>query len=278
MILAPPRVLFVLSAALTALAVAAPGGIPVAVEESALEATAVPVTTASGVALHGRVVVSQGFTIGTAVLAVAAAPGGALGTPHAPVALASLPAPARTDVARDHWTLTVPVASETGGNASYDVSLAWNGEERGVVRLLDREGGAARVTFDLGSTIATSSTFVIAIQAVHETGTVRVELRLESAPEGTLRWRSAEDGALDPAIEARAGDALRLAWTNRDGVPHNLVLRDAGGRAVAGPTRIVDAVGESATLEWTAVAGEYAYVCALHASTMRGVLRVVLPA
>lgn len=75
-------------------------------------------------------------------------------------------------------------------------------------------------------------------------------------------------------IEAPAGEAFTIILENLEAVPHNLsVYVEEGGEEIA----IGEIINEGQTdeIEVPALdAGEYFFVCDLHAAEMRGVLRV----
>lgn len=87
-----------------------------------------------------------------------------------------------------------------------------------------------------------------------------------------MAFRLAAGAPVNPTIVAEAGEALRLVLVQQDsGFEHDLVLP---GLDLATP-RLRHA-GERAELRFDAPdrPGDYTYVCSLHDTVMRGVLRV----
>lgn len=85
---------------------------------------------------------------------------------------------------------------------------------------------------------------------------------------------SAADLAFDASvIQASAGEAFTVSFTNNDGVPHNFsVYTEEGGDAIAEGDIINE--GETAEVEIEALEpGEYYFVCDLH-TQMNGALVV----
>ena len=83
------------------------------------------------------------------------------------------------------------------------------------------------------------------------------------------------DSTPNPRLIVERGERLRFVLRNETrGIAHDLEVPDADGEPVA--TREVRGAGETVDLTVRAPekAGEYEYVCTLHARMMRGVLEV----
>ncbi len=93
---------------------------------------------------------------------------------------------------------------------------------------------------------------------------------------------SAPDGAatsgFDPTtLEAKADTAFTLVFDNKDATtgPHNVVISDPGGTAVAmGDTAFFTGPATRSYAVPALKAGTYTFLCQVHASTMKGTLEV----
>lgn len=263
---AGPRLLLVLLAFGVAL-----GAVQPPLGEEALEASSIP----GGPTPVGRVEAPAAFDVLDVRLFVAAFARAAAGTPDAPVELSDAPARVTTEIAADHWLLAFDVVARAEPGL-YAAALSLDGQEAGRVAFAAPAEAASReatLVFDLGPTISTTPEFLLRVGRATTGAEPRV-VTLASSPRADFTWIG-EDGAVNPSVQAEVGQPLRIAWRNEDGIIHNLVVRDAAGKVVAGPTRDADAKGDGAELAWTpGAAGEYAYVCRYHATTMKGVLLV----
>lgn len=79
----------------------------------------------------------------------------------------------------------------------------------------------------------------------------------------------AVEGKKNPTLELTAGRTYRVTWENADGVPHNIVIRDADGTDLH-RTEIIQQKGQTQTLEFTATEEMATYLCEVHPSTMVG--------
>lgn len=86
---------------------------------------------------------------------------------------------------------------------------------------------------------------------------------------------SADDLEFDAVtITAPAGQPFTVAFTNMEGVPHNFsVYAEEGGDVIAEGTIINEGETDEVEIEGLA-AGEYFFVCDLHAGEMQGTLVV----
>ena len=86
---------------------------------------------------------------------------------------------------------------------------------------------------------------------------------------------SADDLAFDAAtITAPAGQPFTITFTNMDGVPHNFsVYTEEGGDVIAEGEIINEGETDEVEVEGLS-AGEYFFVCDLHAGEMTGTLVV----
>lgn len=86
---------------------------------------------------------------------------------------------------------------------------------------------------------------------------------------------SADDLEFDAAtITAPAGQPFTVAFTNMEGVPHNFsVYSEEGGELIAGGDIINEGATDEVEIEGLS-AGEYFFVCDLHAGEMKGTIVV----
>lgn len=238
---------------------------------------------ASGVAgstlVEGAFRVAGEFRVTSTRVTVAPADASASGTADAPVALASPMARASTRLVADEWVLAVTMeeADAAGGPGRYAASLDWDGVDRGVVhvaRLPNASAGAVELRWGLGHAIAPSAVYVVTVR-VAPAGADEGAVLLQSHFDDDFAWVT-QDGVVNPPLRGRAGDDVRLVATHGgDPAPHNLVVLDAAGRVVVGPTADAAAAGERVALDWTpSAAGEFTYACRYHAA-MRGTISVV---
>lgn len=76
------------------------------------------------------------------------------------------------------------------------------------------------------------------------------------------------------SLTARAGGVLHLTLDNQDaGVPHDIIVYDPSGAAIAGTDPATGPVQQTLTVTLGA-AGRYAFKCSVHPTTMNGVLIV----
>lgn len=227
-----------------------------------------------------RVDVTDAFDVTATALEISHVPLPARGTPEAPVEMTEVLTPARTDVAAGHWTYTAHVIereSESAASGLWDVTLLANGERFGPVRVSQNlsdphlpEG--ARVTWDLGAERpATRQLVVIAVPVPPDVG-----YRLRSEVDATLapRWKGvggAIEGQTNPTLLGDVDVEMPIVASNGDGTPHRLLVRDAGGAVVAGPTATLSNPGDEVVLRWTPSApGTYSYECDFHSTSMTG--------
>ena len=93
-----------------------------------------------------------------------------------------------------------------------------------------------------------------------------------SAPDG-----AATSGFVPTTLEAKADTAFTLVFDNKDATtgPHNVVINDPGGAAVAiGDTAFFTGPATRSYSVPALKAGTYTFVCQVHASTMKGTLEV----
>ncbi len=93
----------------------------------------------------------------------------------------------------------------------------------------------------------------------------------------TAGWegRSPEEIAdeTNPTLSLSPGETYTITWENVDGLPHDLVILDDAGEEIVG-TEIMDAQGETLSLEFEATAEMAEYYCSVHPTTMRGTIEV----
>ncbi|WP_114576609.1 PQQ-dependent sugar dehydrogenase [Saliphagus sp. LR7] len=93
----------------------------------------------------------------------------------------------------------------------------------------------------------------------------------------TAGWegRSPEDiaGETNPTLSLSPGETYTITWENVDGLPHDLVILDDAGEEIVG-TEIMDAEGETLSLEFEATAEMAEYYCSVHPTTMRGSIEI----
>ena len=94
---------------------------------------------------------------------------------------------------------------------------------------------------------------------------------------------TAENGAAtagfkEKTLDAKADTAFTLVFDNQDAStgPHNVVINDAGGAAVAmgGDTAFFSGPEKRSYAVPALKAGSYTFVCQVHPSTMKGTLEV----
>jgi plastocyanin/mono/diheme cytochrome c family protein len=93
-----------------------------------------------------------------------------------------------------------------------------------------------------------------------------------SAPDG-----AASSGFSPTTLEAKADTAFTLVFDNADATtgPHNVVISDPGGTAVAmGDTKFFTGPEKRSYAVPALKAGTYTFVCQVHQSTMKGTLEV----
>lgn len=236
-------------------------------------------------ALHAeRVDVTDALEIVSTAIELAPVALPARGTPEAPVELTAAMTPARTEIPGRSWTLTATVAerdAESAPQGQWDVVLFLNGEERGAVRLAQNASDAllvegARVTWALGAEKPIlRQSVVIAFPVAPDTG-----YRLRSEVDATLApsWRGVGgeiEGETNPTLAGVVGATLPITISNGDGNPHRLLVKDAGGATVAGPTEIIADLNDEETLFWVpASSGAFTYLCDFHPDTMEGAIDV----
>lgn len=247
------------------------------VESSSLELTSVASATGNELRVEGTVEISEAFRVGSVDVGVASRAEPGSGTPGDPVLLATPASRASTSLARDDWTLKFELVQETDASGVFEASLAFNDEPAGVIVVAAAtRDSSVLLVFDIGPDLPSSSAYVLRVRPV-EDPVQGVSYEIASEPSGRLVWvgRGELAGGENPKLAARAGETLRVAWTNEDGIPHDLVILSTDGTAAAGPTPIIDTAGERVTLAWTAPApGDYTYACRIHKATMWGEIQV----
>lgn len=97
----------------------------------------------------------------------------------------------------------------------------------------------------------------------------------------TAGWEGIEPapiaGAENPTLVLAAGREYVLSWTNEDGRPHNVEIRDEDGEVVDGyGTELMDERGATQSLEFEASEEMAEYVCEIHAGWQkRGRIEIV---
>ncbi|RQG99964.1 plastocyanin/azurin family copper-binding protein [Natrarchaeobius oligotrophus] len=82
-------------------------------------------------------------------------------------------------------------------------------------------------------------------------------------------------GETNPTLILEDGEEYTIGWTEGDGTPHNIEIRDDGGDVVDDlSTDQVDDPGDDQILEFTASGEMASYVCAPHENTMVGDIQV----
>lgn len=248
-------------------------------ETSDLELASVASPSENGLRVQGAIEISDTFSVGCVDVGVASRVELASGTSTDPARLSTPPVRASTLVDRDEWTLSFELVQETDASGVFDADLAFNGEPAGIIVIAAASRGAsALLVFDIGPEMPSSSAYVLRVRpADRARASQTVSYEIASEPSGRLVWQGRGEWADEdnPEIVARAGEDLRVAWTNEDAIPHDLVILWANGTTAAGPTSIVETVGERTVLEWGAPAkGAYVYACRIHRSTMWGTIEV----
>lgn len=247
------------------------------VESSNLELTSMASATGNELRVEGTVEVSEAFRVGSVNIGVASRAEPGSGTPGAPVRLATPTSRASTSLDRDDWTLTFDLVQETDAIGVFEASLAFNDEPAGVIVVAAAtRDSSVLLVFDIGPDLPSSSAYVLLVRPA-EDPVQGLAYEIASDPSGRLVWvgRGELAGEENPKLAARAGETLRVTWTNEDGIPHDLVVLSSDGSVTAGPTPIIDTTGERATLAWTAPApGDYTYACRIHRTTMWGEVQV----
>lgn len=99
----------------------------------------------------------------------------------------------------------------------------------------------------------------------------------------TAGWEGVEPepiaGTENPSLVLTAGREYVLSWTNEDGRPHNIELRDEDGEVVDGyETELMETRGATQSLEFEASEEMAEYVCEIHAGWQkRGRIEIVDP-
>lgn len=78
----------------------------------------------------------------------------------------------------------------------------------------------------------------------------------------------------NPTIELQSGNSYEIAWENRDGEEHELIITDENGDEIHA-TDSSEETGEVRSLQITAAEGLGEYFCEYHADSMRGDIEVV---
>ena len=116
------------------------------------------------------------------------------------------------------------------------------------------------------------------------TDTVRTTFELE--PEADIRfsgqtvsWEgvapSVLEGVENPTLVLQEGEQYSIGWTEGDGMPHNLQIRNDSNEVVDDlATEVVAEPGKDQILEFTASSEMTQYVCHPHETTMVGSIRV----
>lgn len=80
-------------------------------------------------------------------------------------------------------------------------------------------------------------------------------------------------GQTNPTLSLEAGTDYELTWTNGDGAPHNFNIEDAQGSVLL-ETEIMNEQGATQTVTFTARESMTEYFCAVHPTSMRGMVAV----
>jgi plastocyanin len=129
-----------------------------------------------------------------------------------------------------------------------------------------REG--ARIAFDVGAP-AGAALFTLVVREAPE-GSLQVDLTSGFDAALNYVWKG-PDGTVNPDVSSTTGREIRFHIVDGEGTsPHNIRVKDADGRVVAGPSQDIENAGDEETLAWTPSApGTYHYECRYH-STMKG--------
>ncbi|WP_137286858.1 cupredoxin domain-containing protein [Halorussus salinisoli] len=87
------------------------------------------------------------------------------------------------------------------------------------------------------------------------------------------REPSAIEGQSNPTIELEAGNEYEFWFENLDGQPHNIVIQDGDGNAIA-ESELVQEQGATGSITFTATPQMTQYICTVHPTTMVGDLEV----
>lgn len=246
-------------------------------ESSDLELASVASASENGLRVEGALEISDALRVGRVDVGVASRAEPSSGTSADPAHLATPPVRASTPLTRDDWTLSFELVQGVDGSGVFEADLAFNGEPAGVIFVAAATRGAsALLVFDIGPELPSSSAYLLRVRPAE--GTPQgASYEIASEPSGRGVWvgRGELTGEENPKIAARAGEILRVAWTNEDAIPHDLVILFANGSVAAGPTPIVETVGQRTSLVWASpTAGDHVYACRIHRSTMWGAIEV----
>lgn len=229
-----------------------------------------------------RFSVGDDFVLADSTIWVTKAARAAYGMLGSAVELSQAPPEARPLLAVDQWVYSVTLKEANaasvaaGGNYSVDLFI----DETSVGRVFVSQESAdpdvvesVRLSFPVGPELSTSSLYYVVVKPFVQTGPT-IEYTIESVPPaGTNKWRMG--GVENPDITATVGATVKLTGVNRDGAMHNLGIKDASGATLVGLTQMMEAEGDQLMVSFVPTsAGEYKYLCSLHATTMFGKLIV----
>ncbi|WP_018256753.1 PKD domain-containing protein [Halomicrobium katesii] len=124
------------------------------------------------------------------------------------------------------------------------------------------------VSDDAGATDSASTTVSIS-DADNPT-----QITIDSSIDG---WLGAEPAAIEgernPTISLTSGESYAFTYNNVDGIPHDLVIRNAAGEELLATER-VGQEGQSRTLEFEATEEMVEYICTVHPKSMVGDLAI----
>lgn len=105
-------------------------------------------------------------------------------------------------------------------------------------------------------------------------GQVATHFRLGGRVEA---WQGREPASIadteNPTLQMEAGQTYRVTWENLDGVPHDFVIQDDQGNALA-ETEQASEEGQTLSVTFTASEEMSQYVCTIHPQTMVGDVQI----
>ena len=224
-------------------------------------------------------------TIGLAPIAANLDPTG--GIPETAVEIASGNPALRTSLFQDHWSYSVVVQEIAQGSIStgvYVVELTLDGTPIASLYIKQATPEAfavegVRVTFDVGTTIASSALYYVVVRPYVPTLPI-TSITITSNPNDNNTWIfPGPPVVVSPDLTVELGTVLALTAVNGDGVAHTIGLK-SGTTTIDPPgfSTVFSTTGDQRTISWTpSAAGTFTYVCGVHPD-MKGNLRVVQPA